>query len=154
MEQMHKMSLIILEANETERKSMTEFFLKCEEVELLDSAGDGKEGCDKITRHKPDAIIMDVVLPVYDGFAVLEMLLKLGKRPVTICFSAFSKESIINKAINMGADYYMVKPCDYSLKDRLRCFASLSRCPAGTSFPWKIRQNCRREELSKSLDRG
>ncbi|NLK17915.1 MAG: response regulator, partial [Clostridiales bacterium] len=71
---MHKMSLIILEANETERKSMTEFFSKCEEVELLDSAGDGKEGCDKITRHKPDAIIMDVVLPVYDGFAVLEML--------------------------------------------------------------------------------
>jgi two-component system response regulator (stage 0 sporulation protein A) len=152
---MHKMSLIILEANETERKSMTEFFSKCEEVELLDSAGDGKEGCDKITRHKPDAIIMDVVLPVYDGFAVLEMLLKLGKRPVTICFSAFSKESIINKAINMGADYYMVKPCDYSLlKDRLVEMFWLTKPLSGRNIvPMENKAKLpERRIVSKSLD--
>ena len=149
---MRKITLIILEANDAERKSMAEFFTKCEEVELLDSASDGKEGCDKIMLTKPDAVIMDVVLPVYDGFAVLERLSKLGSRPITICFSAFSKESIINMAINMGADYYMVKPCDYSLlKDRLFEMFSFTK-PIAERIPAEVKARHNERKLSKSLD--
>lgn len=152
---MHKMSLIILDANETERKSMVDFFSKCEDVQLVDSASDGKEGCEKITHYKPDALIMDVVLPVYDGFAVLETLPKLGKKPVTICFSAFAKESIINKAINLGADYYMVKPCDYTLlKDRLVEMFSLNRTQSDRGVtPLEIKAKQPERRLSaRSLD--
>jgi two-component system response regulator (stage 0 sporulation protein A) len=99
---------------------MREYFRNCDEVELLDTASDGKEGYEKITSLKPDSVILDVVLPSIDGYAVMERVSRLNKKPVFVVYSAFSTESFINKAVKMGADYFMVKPCEMSmLKDRL-----------------------------------
>lgn len=117
---MDKLSLVVVEANEPVRKTLTEYFNSCDEVELLDTASDGTEGYNKIFSLKPDAVILDIVLPNIDGYAVMERLSAMNKKPIFIVYSAFSTESFINKAVRSGADYFMVKPCEISmLKDRL-----------------------------------
>lgn len=126
---MNKISLVLVEGNEAVRNILTEYFDSCEEIDLLDTACDGKEGCEKIALLKPDSVILDIVLPSIDGYAVMERLTRLNKRPVIIVYSAFSTESFINKAVRMGADYFMVKPSDSSmLKDRLVEIYSYNMC--------------------------
>ena len=117
---MNKISLVLVEANDNLKNSLASYFNNSDEINLLDTASDGKEGSEKIVSLKPDAVIMDIVLPSIDGYAVMERMSRMNKRPVTIVYSAFSSESFINKAMRMGVDYYMVKPCEVSmLKDRL-----------------------------------
>lgn len=117
---MDKISLVILESIDSEKQRMAEFFNGCEEFNLLDTSSDGNEGVEKISALMPDSVILDIVLSGIDGYAVMEKLKGMNKRPVTVVYSAFSTDSIINKAVSLGADYFMKKPCDIRmLKDRL-----------------------------------
>jgi len=117
---MEKISLVIVEAGEASGKSLREFFENCDDIDILDTATDGATGAEKICALKPDAVILGVVLPGIDGFAVMERISASGLKPSIIVYSAFSTESFVSKALNLGADYYMVKPCDLGmLKERL-----------------------------------
>jgi two-component system response regulator (stage 0 sporulation protein A) len=117
---MNKISLVILESAETEKEKLTDYFKTCNEFDLLDASCDGKEGLDKIAALKPDTVILDIVLSGIDGYAVMERLVSLNKRPVIVVYSAFSTDSFVNKAVRMGADYFIKKPCDVTmLKDRV-----------------------------------
>ena len=78
------------------------------EVEI---ASDGQEGIDKIKTFMPDQILLDLIMPVKDGFKVLEELKadqSLSKFPV-IVFSTLGQESDIKKAISLGARAYINK---------------------------------------------
>lgn len=78
------------------------------EVEI---ASDGQEGIDKIKTFMPDLILLDLIMPVKDGFKVLEELKadqSLSKFPV-IVFSTLGQESDIKKAISLGARAYINK---------------------------------------------
>lgn len=115
-----KISLVVVESNEPVRSALVEYFSKCEDLNLLGTACDGLEGLEKINSLKPDAVILDVVLPNIDGYAVLERIINPNKNTAILVYSAFSTESFVTKAIRLGADYFMVKPCDIGmLKERL-----------------------------------
>ena len=61
---------------------------------------------------KPDVIIMDVVLPSLDGIGVMERLrMKNGENmPKVIISSSIKKEKVAQTCLELGAEYYMVKP--------------------------------------------
>lgn len=125
---MGELSLIIIESNESVLNNLTHYFNTSEEIEVIETAKDGIEGLEKINRLMPDALILDIVLPSIDGYGVLERIANISKRPSIIVYSAFSTESFITKAIKLGVDYFMVKPCNLDmLKERLVEICSFSR---------------------------
>ncbi len=75
-------------------------------------ASDGYEVMEKIEIMKPDVLIMDLVLPSLDGLGVLERikLRNTDNLPMIIISSSMSKERIAQNCIDLGAEYYMVKP--------------------------------------------
>ncbi|HEX7542566.1 MAG TPA: response regulator [Patescibacteria group bacterium] len=78
---------------------------------LVEIANDGQEGIDKIKTFLPDLILLDLIMPVKDGFQVLAELKNdplLSKIPV-IVFSTLGQESDIKKAIELGAKDYINK---------------------------------------------
>ncbi|VVA43628.1 PAS domain S-box [Candidatus Roizmanbacteria bacterium] len=78
------------------------------EVEV---ANDGKEGIEKIKSFFPDLILLDLIMPVKDGFEVLAELKAdpvLSKLPV-IVFSTLGQETDIKKALDLGAKLYINK---------------------------------------------
>lgn len=97
---------------------------KQEDISVVDIAYDGVEAYNKINASKPDILILDGIMPKLDGIGVLEKLNKnnpTGKRPICIMLSAITQEKITQKAIDLGAEYYMVKPFDMeSLVLRIR----------------------------------
>lgn len=54
-------------------------------------------------------------MPQMDGYAVLERLqaMKLSKQPGVIALTALGRDDFISRAVNLGVNYYMVKPFDF-----------------------------------------
>jgi DNA-binding response OmpR family regulator len=84
--------------------------LKKDDFEVI-VASNGDEGLQKINEPDIDLVLLDLVLPQFDGF---EILRKIRETPATkdipvIVFSNLSEEKDIKKAENLGATDFMVK---------------------------------------------
>lgn len=95
---------------------LTEFLDRQQEIEVIWTAKDGLNAIDMITENLPDVLILDIIMPHLDGLGVLERIatMKLEQDLKVIVLSAVGQEYITHKAINMGADYYIVKPFDFN----------------------------------------
>ncbi|MFC1662813.1 response regulator transcription factor [Patescibacteria group bacterium] len=74
-------------------------------------AGDGNIGLKKIVEIKPDIILLDIVLPKMDGFAVLEKIKKekdLKNIPV-ILLTNLGQRDDVEKGLALGASDYLIK---------------------------------------------
>ena len=74
------------------------------------SAFSGREGLSLLFSHGPDLVLLDLGLPDMDGLEVLSQLRGLPKEVPVIIISARDRESEKVKALDMGADDYVVKP--------------------------------------------
>ena len=77
-------------------------------------AGDGSEAIEAIETARPDLILLDVMMPVTNGIAVLEHLRahpELSDTPV-IVVSAFASPADRQRAIEAGATRFVKKPFD------------------------------------------
>ncbi len=75
-------------------------------------AMDGQSALEFIRDDPPDLILLDIIMPVMDGFQVLEQLKmdpRLRKIPV-IVISAIDEMANVNKCIEIGAEDYLPKP--------------------------------------------
>ncbi len=82
------------------------------DLDLAGIAHNGAEVLEAVQRSVPDVIILDIIMPHLDGIGVLERLnqMDLPSRPKIIMLSAFGQENITQKVLEMGADYYVLKP--------------------------------------------
>jgi len=87
---------------------LLERVLKSEGYNVL-SAADGVYGISLLKEHKPDLILLDIVMPGPDGFTVLDNIRKDSDVPVIMITAKRDTESL-NKALNLGADDYIKKP--------------------------------------------
>lgn len=83
-----------------------------ENIEIVGIANDGMEAIEMTNKLNPDVLILDVIMPKLDGLGVLEKLKNENQNVNIIMLSALGQEKITSKAIALGADYFMVKPCD------------------------------------------
>lgn len=77
----------------------------------IEVAGDGEEGLAKMKSVSPDLVLLDLIMPKMDGFAVLTARSQdenLKKIPV-IVFSTLGQEEDVRKAQNLGANGYISK---------------------------------------------
>ena len=85
------------------------------------TAADGREGFDKALTEKPDVIVLDVMIPKLDGYALCRELRRLGHRfPVLMLTARGMVEDRVH-GLDAGADDYLVKPFSLAeLKARIR----------------------------------
>lgn len=74
-------------------------------------ASDGSQVSDRVRRHRPDLILLDIIMPVMDGFDVLEALKKdpRSKSIPVIVVSAASAGANVQRARALGADDFLPK---------------------------------------------
>ena len=118
-----RITILIADDNEDFATTLVNHLSKENDMEVIGVAKDGKEACDKVLEAKPDVLLLDVIMPYLDGLGVLEKLnsSNLEKMPTCIMLSAVGQTKITQKAISLGAEYYVVKPFDIEvLINRIR----------------------------------
>ena len=110
-----KIRIIIADDNLEFVKTFENCLNKEEDMEVIDIAKDGNEAYEKIIEQKPDVVLLDVIMPNLDGIGVLEKLNSDGIMPTCIMLSAVGQDIITKKALNLGAEYYIVKPFEVEL---------------------------------------
>jgi DNA-binding response OmpR family regulator len=72
----------------------------------------GEEAMEAVARHHPDLILLDIMLPVVDGFEVCQ---RVRENPEwkdirIVLVTALGSEVNVNKGLDLGADAYITKP--------------------------------------------
>jgi DNA-binding response OmpR family regulator len=83
------------------------------------TAANGQDGIRKAYQHRPDAIILDVMMDEMDGWTACQRLRQITDTPI-IMLTARTEEDDIIKGLSLGADDYLTKPCSFpELKARI-----------------------------------
>ncbi|WP_432712220.1 response regulator [Pedobacter sp.] len=109
---MSKTTILIIEDNNDIRESTAEI-LELADFEVI-QAKNGRIGVELATKHLPDLILCDIMMPELDGYGVLFLL---NKNPQTsaipfIFLTAKAERLDMRKGMEMGADDYLTKPFD------------------------------------------
>ena len=144
-----KITILMADDNREFCDAITGYIEKQADMEVVHVAHDGMEAYNKIQALKPDIAIIDGVMPKLDGLGVLEKLdlaNTVDYAPICIILSAITQDKITQKAMELGAEYYIAKPFDLeSLVMRIRQLKELLKNPIqkGTGL-----RNQRGRELS------
>ena len=104
---MNKTKMIVCDDEERIRKVLFDYFTKLNYEVFL--AKNGEEAIDIFYEKKIDIVILDVMMPVQDGYVTLKELRKISQVPV-ILLTAKSEEYDILKGYELSADEYVAKP--------------------------------------------
>src|SRR5271155_1857557 len=98
----------------------------------VSSAGKGKDGLALARSEAPDAVILDLMLPDMNGYAVCEEIRRWSAFVPIIMLTARSQETDKIRGLDVGADDYVTKPFSVNeLIARMRAiFRRASRAPA------------------------
>ena len=99
-------------------------------------AGDGLEGVEQFRLHKPDLVLLDLMLPKIDGFAVCEILRKESRVPI-IMLTALDDDDSQLKGFDALADDYITKPFSMPVVMK-RIEAVLRRAEQGPAAPSSV----------------
>ena len=97
-------------------------------------AGDGGKALEEFQKKEPDLILLDIMLPVMDGWAVCAKIRETSKVPI-IMLTAKSEVNDRITGLEMGADDYLVKP--FGVMELVSCVKAVLRrastAPASTT---------------------
>ena len=112
-----KITVLIADDNQEFSKTLATYLENEKDMEIVGIARDGVEAVEQVKEKMPDIAILDVIMPHLDGLGVLERInnSNIVKKPICIMLSAVGQDKITQKAITLGAEYYVVKPFDIEL---------------------------------------
>jgi two-component system, response regulator, stage 0 sporulation protein A len=117
------LKILLADDNREFNELLSEYLSKEEDMEITGSAFNGKEVLELVKENQPDIILLDIIMPHLDGIGVLEELnrMDLSPKPKVIMLTAFGHENITQRAVELGASYYILKPFNLEvLAERIR----------------------------------
>ncbi|MBU3113875.1 response regulator [Clostridium lacusfryxellense] len=128
-----KINILIVDNNKEFCNILNEYISNQKDMIVTGIAENGVEALNLVKEKKPDLIILDIIMPLLDGLGVLERLNKMNLNPIphVIVLSSIGLEKIIQRALLLGADYYIVKPFELvTFMNRIRqCMCDVEKPP-------------------------
>ncbi len=116
---MQKRTVFLLQESKDTNDMLAERFAETD-FEVVGMATDGIAAISGIADKKPGYLITDILLSGYDGLSVVRKVREMSASTKIIVLTALMSDDIASKAVQAGADYYMVKPCNFPLlKERM-----------------------------------
>ena len=113
---MNKYKILIVDDNKQSQETLKNYISANNNFELIGITGDANKALE-LAKNGADAIITDIVLANLDGFEFIEKVnnLKLEVKPKILVLSELMQDGFVQKAISLGASYYMAKPYEPEL---------------------------------------
>ena len=125
--------IVVADDNRDFCQLLTEVIEGERDMDLAGVAHNGLEVLDLVEKAAPEVLVLDIIMPHIDGLGVLERLngLERGQRPKVIILTAFGQEAITQRVVELGADYYILKP--FNLEVLIHRIRQLGNAPLPTS---------------------
>ena len=109
-----KIKLIIVDDVQMTRFDLWLKFRKIDNVEIIAEAENGQLFLDLLSSHKPDVVLMDIMMPVMDGLEATKRALAKNPFLKIIAFTTDDEESTLDKMILSGAKGFLLKSANVS----------------------------------------
>ncbi len=103
--------ILIVDDSEFFRASAKKALVEAQIGSVYYEARDGKEAISQYIAHKPQLVLMDIVMPNVDGIKATQAIKKYDPNAKIIVISTKDNQAMLNATVNKGgANDYMVKP--------------------------------------------
>jgi DNA-binding NarL/FixJ family response regulator len=79
------------------------------DIEVVASAADGRQAIDLVAKHQPDAILLDLHMPVIDGIEATRQLTQLHPAVAIVVLTTYADDTSVLAALRAGASSYLTK---------------------------------------------
>ena len=112
--------VLVADNSEFAKNDLKDFLQNNDKVQFAGVVDNGRDAYRTIIDEAPDIVLIDVILPVMDGFTVIEKInvnKSIKKKPLFIIISSMGNQSMVEYACKLGVIYYIMKP--YNLDSML-----------------------------------
>jgi NarL family two-component system response regulator LiaR len=101
--------VLVVDDHEIVRKGIRALLSREHELEVIGEAGDGEEAIDQAHRLRPDVILMDLVMPKFDGIEAIKQIVAQQPQARILVLTSFAADDKVFPAIKAGALGYLLK---------------------------------------------
>lgn len=117
-------TVIIADDHPIVRQGLRQTIEGDERLRVVAEAGDGQAALDAIEQFRPQIAVLDIDMPLLDGFAVASAMKEKNPETEIIFLTMHNDEDMFNEAIDLGAKGYVLK--DSALKDIVSCIKTVA----------------------------
>ena len=110
-----KISVLLADSGEDFRMLLSDLIEEEGDMEVVGAADNGERAISLIAELEPDILVTDLILPKVDGLSVLQYLQEHNCRTRAIVVSGFYNQQIVTECSELGAAYFLPKPCSPDL---------------------------------------
>ena len=81
-----------------------------DDMELIGEASNGREGLDMFRKFRPDVTLMDLQMPILDGFAATIKIREFNQKVPIIALTAMATNNVRQRVMDVGMQDYVNKP--------------------------------------------
>ena len=146
----NKLKIMLIDNVASTRENTKQMINKSNDAVVKSDFDNAISALEYLKSNEIDVVVTDLVLPKLDGFSFLDELsqMNLNHTPKVIVTSAISSDELIERALKLGASYYMIKPIDDSVL--LKRIKQISNFTATTQVtePRKIKNKSLEEKIT------
>lgn len=109
MNEPHLIHILIVDDHAMVRSGLKQFLSIYDDFKLVGTAGNGAEAIELFRLHKPDVILMDLVLPDFDGAQATQTILAEAPETKVIALTSFDEQDLVRRTLQAGAISYLMK---------------------------------------------
>ncbi|HLV09410.1 MAG TPA: sporulation transcription factor Spo0A [Halanaerobiales bacterium] len=143
--------IVLVDDNKEFCQLLEEYLNEQEDFEVVGVAYNGIDGLKLIREKEPEILVLDLIMPHLDGIGVMEEMNRSNLSDIkTIILTAFGQEEVTKRVVELGANYYIMKPFDLDkLMDRIN---QLMDPPVSSSNGQVISSNNQNQNKKANLD--
>ena len=109
MSEINKIRLLIVDDHKVVRNGLKIFISLYDDIELVGEAKNGQQAVEQCLTHRPDVVLMDLVMPVMDGPTTIRHIRAQFPQVGIVALTSFDDESLVYQALDAGATGYLYK---------------------------------------------
>ncbi|AZR73104.1 hypothetical protein BBF96_06725 [Anoxybacter fermentans] len=106
---MTKTKIFIADDHALIRDGLKKILSEYDYFEVIGEAGDGQETITKVKKNPPDILLLDISMPIFNGFQVIERIKNLLPKMKIVVLTVHNNESYISQFLKAGVQGYLLK---------------------------------------------